>query len=102
VELTATGLAGDRQFDPHHGGSDKAVYAYANAGDPIAVVDRPHHGVRVCDLATGPHATEMRRLLDSGIPLATTVRAKAHRVLRRSTGAPTSVLGRSPLPRANG
>ena len=29
VELTATGLAGDRQLDPHHGGSDKAVYAYA-------------------------------------------------------------------------
>lgn len=29
VELTASGLAGDRQLDPHHGGSDKAVYAYA-------------------------------------------------------------------------
>jgi MOSC domain-containing protein YiiM len=174
VELTATGLAGDRQLDPHHGGSDKAVYAYAAedanwwatqlgrtippglfgenlrthdldvsgaiigekwrigtvllevrmprtpcqnlslrigidnfhirfnttgrvgamlkvhepglvcAGDPITVVDRPHHGVRVCDLATGPHATGMRGLLDSGIPLATTVRAKAHRIVRRS------------------
>jgi MOSC domain-containing protein YiiM len=175
VELTAAGLAGDRQLDPHHGGSDKAVYAYATedadwwaarlgrtippglfgenlrtqnldvsgaiigerwrigtallevrmprtpcqnlsmrvgidnfhirfntsgrvgamlkvhepglvrAGDPITVVDRPHHGVRVCDLATGPDAAEMRRLLDSCIPLATTVRARAHRIVRRST-----------------
>lgn len=183
VELTATGLAGDRQVDPHHGGSDRAVYAYAtedanwwaaqlgraipsglfgenlrtqgvevsgaiigekwrigavllevrmprtpcqnlsmrmgienfhirfnatgrvgamlkicepglvHAGDPITVVDRPDHGVRVCDLTTGPDATQMRRLLDSGIPLATTVRAKAHRIVRRSTlaRAPTQV-----------
>lgn len=30
VEVHATGLAGDRQADPaHHGGPDKAVYAYA-------------------------------------------------------------------------
>jgi MOSC domain-containing protein YiiM len=175
VELTATGLAGDRQLDPHHGGSDRAVYAYATedaswwaaelgrnippglfgenlrtqdlevsgavigekwrigtvllevrmprtpcqnlsmrigiekfhirfnttgrvgamlkvhepgqvcAGDSITVVDRPDHGVRVCDLATGPDATQMWRLLDSGIPLATTVRAKAHRIVKRST-----------------
>jgi len=55
------------------------------AGDPITVVDRPDHGVRVRDLATGPDAIGMRRLLDSGIPLATTVRAKAHRIVRRST-----------------
>ena len=175
VELTATGLAGDRQLDPHHGSSDRAVYAYATedanwwaselgrtipaglfgenfrtqdldvsgaiigekwrigavllevrmprrpcqnlsmrigidnfhirfntvgrvgamlkvhepglvcAGDPITVVDRPHHGVRVCDLATGLDATGMRRLLESGIPLATAVRARAHRIVRRST-----------------
>jgi MOSC domain-containing protein YiiM len=175
VELTTTGLVGDRQLDPHHGGSDKAVYAYANedanwwgsqlgrtipsglfgenfrtqdldvsgaiigekwrvgtvllevrmprtpcqnlsmrigidnfhicfnatgrvgamlkvrepglvcADDPITVVDRPDHGVRVCDFATGPDASGMRRLLDSGIPLATTVRAKAHRIVRLST-----------------
>jgi MOSC domain-containing protein YiiM len=173
VELTATGLAGDRQLDPHHGGSDKAVYAYATedanwwatqlgrtippglfgenlctqglevsgaiigekwrigtvllevrmprtpcqnlsmhfgidnfhirfntigrvgamlkvhepglvgAGDPITVVDRPDHGVRVCDLATGPDATEMWRLLDSGIPLAATIRARAQRIVKR-------------------
>jgi MOSC domain-containing protein YiiM len=174
VQLTATGLAGDRQLGPHHGGPDRAVYAYATedaswwasqlgrtippglfgenvrtqdldvsgaiigekwrigavllevrmprtpcqnlsmrlsidkfhlrfnatgrvgamlkvhqpgllwAGAPITVIDRPHHGVRVCDLATGPDATQMRRLLDSGIPLATSVRAKAHRIVRRS------------------
>ncbi len=29
VEITATGLAGDRQVDASHGGVDKAVYAYA-------------------------------------------------------------------------
>ena len=51
------------------------------AGDLITVVDRPRHGVRVCDLAAGPDATEMRRLLDSGIPLAVTARAKAHRIV---------------------
>lgn len=175
VEITAAGLAGDRQLDRHHGGSDRAVYAYATedanwwasqlgrtirpglfgenlrtqnldvsgaiigekwrvgtvllevrmprnpcqnlamrmgiddfhirfnatgrvgamlkvrepglvrAGDAITVVDRPHHGVRVCDLATGPDAAGMRRLLDSGIPLATTVRAKARRIVGRST-----------------
>jgi len=173
AELTATGLAGDRQVDRHHGGADRAVYAYAaedaawwetelgrtvpsglfgenlrtqdldvsgaiigekwrigtvllevrmprtpcqnlsvrigidnfhlrfnstgrvgamlkvrepglvRAGDLITVVDRPRHGVRVCDLAAGPDATGMRRLLDSGIPLAVTVRAKAHRIVRR-------------------
>jgi MOSC domain-containing protein YiiM len=181
VELTATGLAGDRQLNPHHGGSDKAVYAYATedaswwatqlgrtippglfgenlrtqgldvsgaiigekwrigtvllevrmprtpcqnlsmrigidnfhirfnttgrvgamlkvhepgpvcAGDPITVVDCPHHGVRVCDLATGPDAAGMQRLLDSGIPLATTVRAKAHRIVRGSTLDPAKL-----------
>lgn len=170
VQVTVAGLAGDRQLDPHHGGLDKAVYAYAaedaawwaaqlglsipaglfgenlrtqgldvsgaiigetwrigtallevrmprtpcqnlsmrlgidkfhvrfnatgrvgamlkvrepglvRAGDLITVVDRPRHGVAVCDLATGPDAAAMRRLLDSGIPLASTVRAKAHRI----------------------
>jgi MOSC domain-containing protein YiiM len=29
AELTATGLAGDRQLDPHQSGSDKTVYASA-------------------------------------------------------------------------
>ena len=30
VEVTSTGLAGDRQVDRAHGGPDKAVYAYAS------------------------------------------------------------------------
>ncbi len=72
-------------------GSDRAVYAYATefkgtgrvgamlkvrqpglvrADDSITVVDRPGHGVRVRDLATGPDATQMRQLLDSGISFA--------------------------------
>jgi len=173
VEVTAAGLAGDRQVDPHHGGYDRAVYAYAaedaawwagqlgrtippglfgenfrtqdldvsgaiigekwrigtallevrlprtpcqnlslrigidnfhirftaagrvgamlkvrepglvRAGEPVTVVDRPRHGVRVRDLVTGPDAAAMQRLLDSGIPLAATVRAKARRTVRR-------------------
>jgi MOSC domain-containing protein YiiM len=55
------------------------------AGDPISVVDRPEHGVRVSALATTPNATDMRRLLDSGTPLAASVRAKADRIVKRST-----------------
>lgn len=54
------------------------------AGDTVSVVDRPGHGVRVADLATGPDAVQMRRLLDSGVPLAKSVRAKAHRIVRRA------------------
>jgi MOSC domain-containing protein YiiM len=54
------------------------------AGDILSVVDRPDHGVRVADLATGPDAAQMQRLLDSGIPLAKNVRAKALRVVRRA------------------
>lgn len=58
------------------------------AGDAVTVVDRPSHGVRVADLATGPDARQMQRLLDSGIPLATSVRAKAQRILRRARTEP--------------
>ena len=53
------------------------------AGDEIAVERRPDHGVTVADLATGPNAQQMRRLLDSGVPLARSVRAKADRIVRR-------------------
>ena len=53
------------------------------AGDTVTVVDRPGHGVRVADLAMGPDAVQMQRLLDSGIPLARNVRAKAQRIVRR-------------------
>ncbi len=54
------------------------------AGDIVSVVDRPDHGVRVADLATGPDAVQMQRLLDAGIPLAKNVRAKAERIVRRA------------------
>ncbi len=53
-------------------------------GDRIEVTARPRHGVTVADLATGPDADQMRRLLDSGIPLAQSVRAKARRIVNRS------------------
>jgi MOSC domain-containing protein YiiM len=54
------------------------------AGDTVTVVDRPSHGVRIADLAAGPDAAQMQRLLDSGIPLAKNVRAKASRIVRRA------------------
>ena len=53
------------------------------AADPITVDERPDHGVTVADLATGPDAQQMQRLLDSGVPLAKSVRAKAQRIVRR-------------------
>ncbi len=53
------------------------------AGDKIAVVERPTHGVTVADLARGPDAAQMRALLESGVPLARNIRAKATRVAAR-------------------
>jgi MOSC domain-containing protein YiiM len=174
VQVTELGLVGDRQIDKHHGGADKAVYAYAEedaawwasqlgrdlpagvfgdnlrtegldvtgaligerwrigdvllevrmprtpcqnlsmrmgteqfhvrfnasgrvgallkvlqpgmitAGEPIAVVQRPAHSVSVARLATGPSPEEMRGLLDSGVQLAKSVRAKARRLVERA------------------
>jgi MOSC domain-containing protein YiiM len=55
-----------------------------HAGDTVTVVDRPAHGVRVADLATRPDEVQMQRLLDSGIPLGKSVRAKARRITRRA------------------
>lgn len=52
-------------------------------GDPIRVEDRPDHDITVADLATGVEASQMHRLLDSGVPLANSVRAKAHRIVAR-------------------
>lgn len=51
-------------------------------GDPI-VITVPGHRVTVSDLATGPDAEQMQRLLDSGVPLTKSLRAKARRVVRR-------------------
>jgi MOSC domain-containing protein YiiM len=54
------------------------------AGDQITVEQRPDHGVTVSDLATGPDAEQMQRLLDSGVPLAKSVKDKACRIVRRA------------------
>jgi MOSC domain-containing protein YiiM len=54
------------------------------AGDPVEVVLRPAHQVTVADLATGPDAAQMRALLDSGVPLAAKLQARARRVVARA------------------
>lgn len=171
VEVTETGLTGDRQMDRTHGGPDQAVYAYATedadwwsaelgrpvppglfgenlrlcgldvsgalvgecwrigdvllqvrmprtpchnlslrvgiegfhvrfndsgrvgallkvlepgtieAGAAVEVLGRPDHDVTVAVLARGPSAEQMRRLLESKVPLAEKVRARARRLL---------------------
>ncbi|MGH3095461.1 MAG: MOSC domain-containing protein [Streptosporangiales bacterium] len=53
-------------------------------GDEVVIEERPDHRVRVSDLVTGADAEQMQRLLDAGIPLARSVRAKARRLLRRA------------------
>ncbi len=53
------------------------------AGDPVEVGERPDHDLTIADLARGPDPEQMRRLLDSGVPLAANVRAKARRMVKR-------------------
>jgi MOSC domain-containing protein YiiM len=53
------------------------------AGDQIAVGQRPGHDVTIGSMAIGPTAGQMQRMLDSGVPLATSVRAKAKRIVDR-------------------
>jgi MOSC domain-containing protein YiiM len=53
------------------------------AGDDITVGQRPDHDVTIGCLAIGPDRAQMQRLLDSGVPLARGVRAKARRALER-------------------
>jgi MOSC domain-containing protein YiiM len=108
VRVTAAGLAGDRQIDSHHGGCDRAVYAYAAedahwwAAQLGQAIPPGLFGenLRTCGLdVSGAIIGEQWRigtvLLEvrmprnlcqnlSGIPLASTVRAKAHRVVGRS------------------
>ena len=60
------------------------------AGDPVTVEFRPRHGVTVADLAVGPDAAAVRALLDSGVPLASTVQSTARRVLRREAAGPST------------
>ena len=51
------------------------------AGDPVRRLVRPSHPVTIGRLARGSATPEqMRELLDSGVPLASSVRAKATRV----------------------
>jgi MOSC domain-containing protein YiiM len=53
------------------------------AGSEVVVVDRPDHDVTIAALAAGPDADQMRGLLESGVPLADSVRAKARRIVAR-------------------
>jgi MOSC domain-containing protein YiiM len=55
------------------------------AADRIVVESRPDHEVTVAAWATGVEAPQMRHLLDSGLPLARGVRAKARRIVARES-----------------
>jgi MOSC domain-containing protein YiiM len=54
------------------------------AGADVVVVDRPDHDVTVAALAGGADADQMRGLLESGVLLADSVRAKARRIVARA------------------
>jgi MOSC domain-containing protein YiiM len=54
------------------------------AGDTIDELSRPDHGVTVGDCARGPNPAQMQALLQSGIPLAKSLRAKARRIVSRA------------------
>jgi MOSC domain-containing protein YiiM len=53
------------------------------AGDRIVVEGRPDHEVTIGRLAIGPTSVALQRMLDSGVPLAKSVRAKAKRTVAR-------------------
>jgi MOSC domain-containing protein YiiM len=53
------------------------------AGDEVSLVSRPDHDVTIAVMAIGPDSDQLERLLDSGVPLARSVRAKAQRAVRR-------------------
>jgi len=54
-----------------------------SAGDSITVEWRPEHDLTIASLARGPSPTSMRRLLDSGVPLTSSLRSKARRIASR-------------------
>lgn len=58
-----------------------------SAGDPVEVVHRPDHPVTVALLATGADPTSLQVMLESGVPLAARVRAKAERIVARAAAA---------------
>jgi len=53
------------------------------AGDEIVVERGPSHDVTIGTMAIGPTGVQMQRMLDSGVPLARSVRAKASRLVNR-------------------
>lgn len=57
------------------------------AGDRIVVESRPDHQVTLAAWATGVEGSQVHGLLDSGVPLARSVRAKARRIVDRDSSA---------------
>ena len=57
-----------------------------SAGEPIEVELRPSHDVSVGALARGLDAAAMQTLLDSGVHLTSSLRAKARRLTARAGG----------------
>jgi MOSC domain-containing protein YiiM len=53
------------------------------AGDRIEIVERPDHALSIARLAQGPDAAIMQGLLDSGVALTSSLRAKARRIIAR-------------------
>jgi MOSC domain-containing protein YiiM len=54
------------------------------AGDDVVVEFLPDHPVSIGMIVRGAGAEDARRLLDSGVPLAPAVRAKARRIVARA------------------
>jgi MOSC domain-containing protein YiiM len=54
------------------------------AGDRIVVERRPDHDVTIGSMAIGPTGVQMQHLLESGVPLARSVRTKAKRIIDRA------------------
>lgn len=57
------------------------------AGDAITVDHEPDHEVSIGVLVTGMTSEQAQRLLDSGVPLTSAVRAKAQRYVDRASGS---------------
>ena len=55
-----------------------------SAGEAVAVESRPEHQVSVGVLAQGPSADAMQSMLDAGVHLSSSLRAKARRVVARA------------------
>ncbi|GAB3761287.1 MOSC domain-containing protein [Microlunatus parietis] len=53
-------------------------------GDAIVIMERPDHDLTIGDYLSRPDAAQLRRLLDSGVDLAETVRRRARRIVARA------------------